>query len=108
MLASFDPETQQLGILSIPRDLYVQIPGYSARQRINTALALGELQRAGYGPTLAMQAVQSNLGMGVNTYVIADFTALIKLVDAIGGIDVDVPAPIADYQFPDMTTATTR
>ncbi len=102
MLASFDPKTQQLGILSIPRDLFVQVPGYSARQRINTALSLGELQRPGYGPTLAMQTVQYNLGMGVNTYIIADFTALIKLVDAIGGIDVDVPTPIADYQFPDM------
>jgi anionic cell wall polymer biosynthesis LytR-Cps2A-Psr (LCP) family protein len=49
-----------------------------------------------------MQAVQYNLGIGVNAYLIADFTALIRLVDAIGGIDVNVPAPIADYDFPDM------
>lgn len=103
MLASFNPKTQQLGILSIPRDLYVQIPGYSARQRINTALALGELQRPGYGPTLAMQTVQLNFGIGVNAFVVADFTALIKVVDALGGIDVDVPTPIADYEFPDMS-----
>ena len=102
MLASFDPETNSLGILSIPRDLYVQIPGYSAPQRINTALALGELQRPGYGPTLAMQTVQYNLGIGVNAYLLADFTALIRLVDAIGGIDIDVPTPLADYDFPDM------
>ena len=103
MLASFDPKTKQLGILSIPRDLYVPIPGYSAPQRINSALALGEQQRAGFGPTLAMQTVQVNLGMGVNSYAVADFTALIKLVDTIGGIDVDVPEPIADYQFPSMS-----
>jgi LCP family protein required for cell wall assembly len=102
MLASFDPQTKELGILSIPRDLYVPIPGYSAPQRINSALPLGEQQRAGFGPTLAMQTVQVNLGMGVNAYVVADFTALIKLVDDIGGIDVDVPEPIADYQFPSM------
>ena len=102
MLASFDPETNSLGILSIPRDLYVQIPGYSAPQRINTALALGELQRPGYGPTLAMQTVQYKLGIGVNAYLLADFTALIRLVDAIGGIDIDVPTPLADYDFPDM------
>lgn len=102
MLASLDPVTRQVGILSIPRDLYVPVPGYSQPQRINTALSLGELQREGYGPTLAMQTVQYNLGMGVHAYVVADFTALIKVVDAIGGIDVDVPVPIADYQFPNM------
>jgi LCP family protein required for cell wall assembly len=102
MLASLDPVTRRVGILSIPRDLYVPVPGYNQPQRINTALALGELQREGYGPTLAMQTVQYNLGMGVNAYVVADFTALIKVVDAIGGINVDVPAPIADYQFPNM------
>lgn len=102
MLASLDPKTQQLGILSIPRDLYVPLPGYNQPQRINTALTLGELQREGYGPTLAMQAVQYNLGMGVNSYVIADFTALIKVIDAIGGIDVDVPYPITDNLFPNM------
>ncbi|MEP7290770.1 MAG: LCP family protein [Chloroflexota bacterium] len=102
MLVSLNPKTHQVGILSIPRDLYVPVPGYNQPQRINTALALGELQREGYGPTLAMQTVQYNLGMGVNAYMVADFTALIKVIDAIGGIDVDVPAPIADYQFPDM------
>lgn len=102
MLVSFNPKTQQIGILSIPRDLYVQIPGYSARQRINTALSLGELQREGNGPMLAMQTVQLNFGIGVNAYVVADFSALIKVVDAIGGIDVDVPAPITDNEFPDM------
>lgn len=101
MIASFDPATQQLGILSIPRDLYVQIPGYSKAQRINTALPLGEQQRAGYGPTLAMQTVQANIGMPIHDYVIADFNALVRLVDAIGGIDVQVAAPIADYDFPD-------
>ncbi len=102
MLASFDPVTKQLGILSIPRDLYVTIPGYSAPQRINSALPLGEQQRAGFGPTLAMQTVQVTLGMGVNAYAVVDFTALMKLVDDIGGIDVDVPEPISDYQFPSM------
>ena len=101
MLISFDPNSKQLGILSIPRDLYVHIPGYAEPQRINTALALGELQGPGKGATLAMQTVQGTLGMGVNAYVIVDFVAVTKLVDAIGGIDIDVPEPIADYQFPD-------
>ena len=102
IVASLDPRTQRLGLLSIPRDLYVSVPGYNQPQRINTALMLGELQREGYGPTLAMQTVQSNLGMGINSYVVADFTALIKVIDAIGGIDVDVPYDITDNLFPNM------
>lgn len=102
ILASLDPKTQQLGLLSIPRDLYVPVPGYNQPQRINTALTLGELQRPGYGPTLAMQTVQYNLGMGINSYVVADFTALIKVIDAIGGVDVDVPYAITDNLFPNM------
>lgn len=101
MIISLNPQTNQVGVLSIPRDLYVQVPGYSARQRINTALPLGELQRAEYGPTLAMQTVQYNFGMPMHEYIVADYTALITLIDAIGGVEIDVPTPINDPWFPD-------
>ena len=102
MLASIDPVTKSIGILSIPRDLYVEVPGYGQFQRINTPMVLGELQQPGYGPRLAMQTVQYNFGMRVHDYVIVDFRAVITLVDYIGGIDVDVPYNIADAQYPNM------
>ncbi|MBN2469812.1 MAG: LCP family protein [Anaerolineae bacterium] len=102
MLVSLDPVTQQIGVLSIPRDLYVNIPGYSQLQRINSAYVLGELRQPGYGPELAIQTVQYNLGMRVHDYLIVDFNAFIKVVDAIGGITVDVPYNISDPQYPDM------
>lgn len=102
MLASIDPATDSIGILSIPRDLYVEVPGYGQLQRINSPMVLGELQQPGYGPRLTMQTVQYNLGIRVHDYVIVDFRAVITLIDYIGGIDVDVPYNISDPQYPNM------
>lgn len=102
MLVSIDPTAKSLGILSIPRDLYVEVPGYSELQRVNTPMVLGELQRPGYGPELMKQTVQYNLGIRVHDYLAVDFNTFITIVDAIGGIDVNVPYNIADLQYPDM------
>ncbi len=102
MLVSLDPATRQIGVLSIPRDLYVNIPGYNQLQRINSAYVLGELRQPGYGARLAMETVQYNLGIRVNDYLIVDFNAFIKTIDAIGGIDLEVPYNIYDPAYPDM------
>jgi LCP family protein required for cell wall assembly len=102
ILVSIDPATKSIGMLSIPRDLYVVIPGQSAMQRVNSAYALGELQQPGTGPKLAMQTVQYNFGLPVNSYVVVSFDAVIGLVDAMGGIDIDVPVTIDDPEYPDM------
>ncbi|MCE2490859.1 MAG: LCP family protein, partial [Anaerolineae bacterium] len=69
MLASIDPGTDSLGILSIPRDLYVEVPGIHHLQRVNTPLLIGELRQPGSGPLLAMQTVEYNLGMRVHDYL---------------------------------------
>jgi polyisoprenyl-teichoic acid--peptidoglycan teichoic acid transferase len=102
MLISIDPATNSLGILSIPRDLYVEVPGYGQLQRVNSAMVLGELRQPGYGPQLAMQTVQYNLGMRVHDYLAVDFNTFITFVDSIGGIDVDVPYNISDPEYPNM------
>jgi LCP family protein required for cell wall assembly len=102
MLASIDPASNSLGILSIPRDLYIEVPGYSELQRMNTPLVLGELRQPGYGPQLLMQTVQYNLGIRVHDYAVVDFNTFITLVDAIGGIDLEVPYTINDPYYPDM------
>ncbi|GIL14183.1 MAG: hypothetical protein BroJett038_29030 [Chloroflexota bacterium] len=102
MLVSIDPITKSLGILSIPRDLYVEVPGYSELQRINSPMVLGELRQPGYGPQLMMQTAQYNLGIRIHDYVAVDFNTVITLVDAIGGIDINVPYTINDPQYPDM------
>ncbi len=102
ILVSIDPATKSIGMLSIPRDLYVVIPGQSDMQRINSAYVLGELQQPGTGPKLAMQTVQQNFGISVNSCVAVSFDAVIGLIDAIGGVDIDVPVTIDDPEFPDM------
>lgn len=102
MLVSLDPVTNQIGILSIPRDLYVPVPGYSELQRVNSAMVLGELQRTGNGPNLAMQTVQNNLGIRVNDYFAVDFNGFIEFVDTIGGIEITTNYAISDPQYPNM------
>ena len=102
MLVSLDPQTNSMGILSIPRDLYVSVPGYATLQRINTPMVLGELQCEGCGPNLAMQTAQNNLGIRVNEFIAVDFSAFIDFVDLIGGIDVTTTYTINDPAYPNM------
>ncbi|MCX7683240.1 MAG: LCP family protein [Anaerolineae bacterium] len=102
MLFYLDQEARRIVILSIPRDLYVDIPGHG-QGRINTAYALGERDGTG-GLALACQTVSATLGIPVQHAVLVDFNAFITLVDAIGGVEVDVPYPIADPHYPDSGT----
>jgi polyisoprenyl-teichoic acid--peptidoglycan teichoic acid transferase len=102
MVVSVDPATNSIGILSIPRDLYVEIPGYPQLQRVNTSMVLGELRQPDFGPQLAMQTIQYNLGIRVHDYVAVDFQAFTRFVDAIGGVEMDVPYSISDPLYPDM------
>ncbi len=94
MLLMVDPEMNVAGVLSIPRDLYVDIPGYGLN-RVNTAYVFG-------GGELAKETISYNLGVHVNFYVLIEFDAFITLIDEIGGIDVYVPYTIYDDTFPDM------
>ncbi len=94
MLVTIDPITHQAGMLSIPRDLWVEIPGFD-HNRINTAYMLGEAYRMpGGGPALARQTVEDVVGVPVNFYAVIDFKAFERMIDEIGGIDVLVEEPI--------------
>jgi len=87
-------------MLSIPRDLWVDIPGVG-EQRINTALFFGhDPADAGAGPRLAMRTVQQELGRPVDRYLLLDFATFVRAVDALGGVEVDVPATIVDTEYP--------
>lgn len=102
MLISVDPVDHQASVLSVPRDLYVIIPG-RGRDRINTAFVYGALgDNPAGGAALARQTVEYNLGVPINHYILVDFGAVIGGIDALGGIDVDVPFVINDPTYPDM------
>jgi LCP family protein required for cell wall assembly len=102
MLVSIDTEKPAASILSIPRDLYVVIPGIG-RDRINTAFVYGSVgNNPAGGAELAKQTVEYNLGVPVHHYFMVDFNAVTQGIDTIGGIDVNVPTEIFDPTFPDM------
>jgi LCP family protein required for cell wall assembly len=91
MLIRTDPRTHRLAFLSIPRDLRVEIPGYGSG-KVNAAFQLG-------GPTLALRTVRALTGLEVNHVAFVDFDRFEELIDAVGGIDVDVARPILSGKF---------
>ncbi len=107
ILTSLYPQAPEVTLLSIPRDLYVQIPGHGT-SRINTAHFWGENDAPGGGPTLAMRTVEQNLGVPVHHYVRVDFDGFRAVVDAIGGIDIVVEEPLVDDTYPTEDYGTMR
>ena len=88
MLLTIDPVTKTAGMLSIPRDLWVEIPGFE-HNRINTAYFLGETNKLpGGGPALAMKTVENLIGVPIQYYAILEFSTFEQMIDEIGGIDV--------------------
>ncbi|MCL4273261.1 MAG: LCP family protein [Anaerolineales bacterium] len=90
MVLTVDPVTKTAGMLSIPRDMWVNIPG-AGFSRINTAWAIGEnATLPGGGPQLAMQTVSQFIGVPIHDYVQVDFGTFVSFINLIGGIDVHV------------------
>jgi len=91
VVLSLDPVTKIASMLSIPRDLYVDIPGYGF-DKINKAYFDGEANRLQIGGAgLAIQTVENLLGIPIDYYAIVDFNSFTTFVDTIGGINVYVP-----------------
>ena len=93
MILRTDPGRHRLTYLSIPRDLRVAIPGYG-EQKINAAMQIG-------GPALVIRTIEALTGraLEINHLMVVDFSAFKTLIDNIGGIDVNVPAPILSNKF---------
>jgi LCP family protein required for cell wall assembly len=91
LLLRTDPGTHRLSYLSIPRDLRVEIPGYGT-SKINAANQFG-------GPALTIRTVRELTGLPVHHVVVVDFDGFRELIDALGGIEVNVPKPILSNKF---------
>lgn len=104
ILVHVDPAKKSAAMLSIPRDLLVQLPdyGYGRRlDRINTANVWGDVYNyPGGGPALAKKTIENNFGVTVDRYIVIDFQGFEDFIDLIGGIDIDVPEPITDHEYP--------
>ncbi len=98
---NFSDKTAQ--ILSIPRDLWVQLPGLPevAESRINTAYHYGELYGvAGGGPGALSAVIANTFGLRVDRYAVVNFTAFEEGIDAVGGVDINIPSAIHDDKYP--------
>jgi LCP family protein required for cell wall assembly len=101
ILLTVNPETGAMGMLSLPRDLWVPIPSLGVTTKINTAYMLGELQSyPGGGAQLAKDTVSSFVGRPVDYFVRVNFDGFREIVDLIGGVTVEVPNTIHDEEYP--------
>jgi LCP family protein required for cell wall assembly len=98
IIVSVDTERKVVRLLSVPRDLWVNIPG-QGHDRINSADMWGELAQEGSGPDLVKQTVYQSLGIPIHYYVRADFDGFIEIIDAIGGVDIDVECALTDIEL---------
>jgi LCP family protein required for cell wall assembly len=96
LLLTIVPSSGYVGMLSLPRDLWVTIPGVGAN-RINTAHFYGEAAAPGTGPTLAVQTVRENFGLNVDAFARMSFDGIVQSVDALGGVVVDLPTAMSGY-----------
>jgi LCP family protein required for cell wall assembly len=92
MVVRFVPATKSVTVLSIPRDLWVNIPGavpgISGMNRINAAF--------NNGPNLLIQTIDQDLGISVSHYASVEFLGFSGMVDALGGVDMDFPTAVRD------------
>ncbi len=82
MVVHIDPDLDYLSVLSLPRDLRVNIPGHG-KGKLNTAFAYG-------GPALAIRTIEQTTGIDINHYLEVGFDAFADIVDSLGGVYVDV------------------
>jgi LCP family protein required for cell wall assembly len=96
MLATFLPVKNYIGVLSIPRDLWIDIPGVG-QNRINTAHYYAEIQQEGSGPSALQRTITQNFGLDVPYYFRIRFETFRGLVNAMGGVDIELFEPMAGY-----------
>lgn len=103
ILLTIDPVRKTAGVISIPRDLWANIPGFQPN-RINTANSQGDANAyPGGGPALAAETVSANLGIPVQKYILINFRVFTTLVDLLApeGIEINVREAIDDPKYPD-------
>jgi LCP family protein required for cell wall assembly len=101
IIVTVDPRSMTAGALSIPRDLYVEVPGYD-EQRINMAHFLGDAYHyPGGGTGLAMKTIEYNFGIPMHYYIRVNFQGFRDIVDYLGGVTINVDKEIWDHRYPD-------
>lgn len=100
MIMSIDPDNKTMAMLSIPRDLYVPVPGTNYSRKINEIYKFGEDKKKGSGGDFAKETIGKILDLPIHYYITVDFYGFKKLIDEVGGIDVNVETAINDPLYP--------
>lgn len=96
ILATVVPLRPYVGMLSIPRDLWVTVPGLG-EQRINTAYFFAESNEPGSGSRAALETIRDNFGVPVRYYAVIHMFGLASVVDALGGVDINLETPTGGF-----------
>ena len=99
ILVGVDPASLRVAMMSIPRDLSLNVPDYGL-QRVNTVNMLGEMELAGSGPALTQAAIAESFGVQPDRYIRLNFEGFVALIDAVGGITIDVEHALVDHNYP--------
>lgn len=89
----------EMAMVSIPRDLYVDVPGHGGH-KINAAFALGENSDSAAGAGLTVDTIEREFDLPIHYYAALDFKAFKKIVNAVGGVRIDVETAIDDPFYP--------
>lgn len=96
MYAQLNPSRTSINLLSIPRDLWVFIPGVG-ENRINTAHFFAEANAPGSGPEAVRQTIQHNFNLTPEYFIRIRFESFREIVDSMGGITIHLDKPMAGY-----------
>jgi polyisoprenyl-teichoic acid--peptidoglycan teichoic acid transferase len=100
IVVSVDTASKRAAMISFPRDMWVEIPGF-ADNRINVANFLGDSTKyPGGGPALAKKTIEHNFGLKIDYYARIDFRGFERIIDTLGGVEVDVERAIRDDEYP--------
>jgi LCP family protein required for cell wall assembly len=99
MVLSVNPQNHSVSLLSLPRDVFIDSPNYG-NLRANTIVRNAELTSAGTGISEMVASMEYTFGMDIHHYVRLSFDAFVDVVDALGGVNIDVPKKIVDYEYP--------
>ncbi len=97
LVVSIKYDTHQVAMISIPRDLYVKVPGEKYYTRINAVHALGDASGKNQGPKYMKKVVEEVTGLPIHYYGRLDFPGFVKIVDEVGGIDIEIQNSFYDY-----------
>ena len=93
IVLTIDPASSTVGMLSIPRDFYLNVPG-AGMHKLDEAYGLG-------GVDLSRRTIEDDFGIPINYYAWIGLDGFIKVINEVGGVDVDVLHPIVDDDYPD-------